>query len=106
MEPAITKILEEKKIPFRLIKLTGAAITVEDVVTFSNGEVMLNEICKTVVVKGRKTGKLFGVFLQGSDKISFTKLKKLTGEEMTMGDLSDVNSAAGVGTRCGLSIFT
>lgn len=96
MEPAVIKILKEKGIPFRLIKLNGAAITVEDVVTFSNGEVILNEICKTVIVKGRKTGKLYGLFLQGTDKISFTKVKKVTGEEMTMGDVSDVKIASGV----------
>lgn len=96
MELAIEKKLKEKDIPFRLIKLNQAAISVEDVVTFSNGEVALNEICKTVIVKGRKTGKRYGVLMQGIDKISFSKLKKTLGEEMTMGDVTDVKEVAGV----------
>lgn len=63
---------------------------------FSNGAVILNEICKTVIVKGKKSRNLYGVLLQGMDKINFSKLKAVLGEEMTMGDFSDVKNVAGV----------
>ncbi len=92
----IEKKLQEKGVPFRLIKLSQVAVSTEDVIKFSNGEVVVNEICKTVIVKGKKTGKIYGVFVQGADKMSFSKLKKVLGEEMTMGDVSDVKNVAGV----------
>ena len=96
MELIVEKKLKEKNIPFRLIALSRAAISVEDVVAFSNGAVILSEICKTVIVKGKKSGNLYGVLLQGMDKINFSKLKEVLGEEMTMGDFSDVKNVAGV----------
>ena len=96
MELLIEKKLKESNISFRLITLKQAAISVNDVVAFSDGAVPFSEICKTVIVKGRKTGKLYGVFMLGTDKIDFSKLKKNLGEEMTMGDVVNVKEAAGV----------
>lgn len=96
MELPIEKKLKEKDIPFRLIALSRAAISVEDVISISNGEIVLNEICKTVIVKGKKSGNLYGVLMLGMDKISFPKLKAVLGEEMTMGDFLDVKQVAGV----------
>lgn len=92
----IETTLKEKNIPYRLIAMTHAAISVADLVNMSKGDVPVNEICKTVIVKGKKMGKLYGVLVQGMDKIGFPKLKKVLGEEMTMGDFADVKAAAGV----------
>lgn len=96
MELLITKKLTEKNIPFRLIPLDQPAMSVADVVTFSHGQVAFEEICKTIIVKGRKSSKRYGILLYGQDKVNFTKVKKVIGEEATMADATDVKEVAGV----------
>jgi prolyl-tRNA editing enzyme YbaK/EbsC (Cys-tRNA(Pro) deacylase) len=94
MLPA-ARILEERRVPFRLIELADRALTVEDVVRFSKGDVTPEEICKTVILKNREGGR-FALFLRGSDRIDFRKAEKLIGCKLRIGDASDVREAAGV----------
>lgn len=96
MELQSEKLLKEKGIEYKLIKLSEKAYTVEDVMKYSGGVVVPEEVCKTVILKGRKSGERVAVFLIGNDKINFSAIKKLAGEEVKMADSNDVKETAGV----------
>lgn len=77
------KILKAMNINYKLIKLKNRAVTVEDVIKYSEEELSLDEICKTIILKDSK-GKLFAAFLLGSHKIDFRKLEKATGAKYSI----------------------
>lgn len=96
MELPVEKILKGKDVEYRLVRLSQKAYTVEDVVKYSNGEVEPAEICKTIILTGKKTGKKVAAFLCGGDRLDFSKVKKLFGEEMKIASNGEVKEAAGV----------
>ena len=71
----IIKKLEEKKIEFSLIELKNRAMTVEDVVKFSDGKVNPKEICKTLILKDLENNP-YAVVSLGLDRIDFEKVRK------------------------------
>jgi len=79
MGPASARLLKEKGIEYRLIELTGRAVTVEDVVRHAKDGVDPDEICKTIILKDRK-GRMHAVFLRGRDRIDFRKLRGVIGK--------------------------
>ena len=79
MGPASARLLKEKGIEYRLIELTGRAVTVEDVVRHAKDGVDPDEICKTIILKDRK-GRMHAVFLRGRDRIDFRKLQGVIGK--------------------------
>lgn len=93
---AVEKILEKKGILFRLISLEQRAYTVADVVRYSKGDIVPEEICKTILLYGTKTKNKLGILLRGNDKIDFAKIKKVCGEEMRIAHEEEVRHAAGV----------
>jgi len=96
MELKVEKLLKQKRIKYRLVKLSQEAYTVADVVKYSEGKVEPEEICKTIILKGKKSGEIIATFLRGSDMLDFSKAKKLFGERMTIADSDEVKRAAGV----------
>lgn len=74
----VEDILDGAGVEYRLMKLTDKAVSVDDVVRLSKGEINPGEICKTILVKS-KTG-FMALFLRGSDRVSFKKLKAVTGK--------------------------
>lgn len=102
METLIEKILREKGIDFKLIKLSQKAYTVDDVKKFSNEEVNPVEICKTIILAGKKTGKKIAVLLRGGDRLDFKLAKKLFEEEMRIADAEEVKNSGGgeIGAVC------
>jgi prolyl-tRNA editing enzyme YbaK/EbsC (Cys-tRNA(Pro) deacylase) len=54
------------------------------------------EICKTIIMRGRKSDKIAAVLLKGGDMINFSEAKKLFGEEMALATREQVKEAAGV----------
>jgi len=96
MELKVEKLLRDKKIEYRLIKLSQNAYTVDDVVRYSEENVNPDKICKTIVLRGRKTAKKTAVLLRGNDKLDFSGAKKFFGEEMTFANPEQVEEAAGV----------
>lgn len=96
MSLAVEVLLKEKGIPYRLIPLTQAAYTVDDVVRFAQSKISPGEICKTIVLRGKKSGSKLAVFLQGADKLDFGKLKRLLGEEVAIATPEQVKEVAGV----------
>lgn len=96
MKLQIEKFLTDKGIRYKLIKLSQNAYTVDDVIKFSEGRVNPEEICKTIILRGRKTDKSMAVFLRGNDKLDFSKLKKIFGEEVAIADAERVKKVAGV----------
>jgi len=57
MKLKVEKLMRDKRVDYRLIRLSQHAYTVDDVVKYSEGEVNPDEICKTIILSGKKTGK-------------------------------------------------
>ncbi len=96
MEIKVEKILQNKNIGYKLIKLSEAAFSVSDVINNSGGTINPNEICKTIILRGKKSGKKFAVLLRGIDRLDFSKAKKIFGEEMAIATAEEVLEASGV----------
>lgn len=96
MELQVEKLLKEKKVEYRLIKLSQNAYTVDDVVKYSKGDINPIEICKTIILRGNKTGKKTAILLRGNDRVNFSEVKKIFGEEVTVANEGQVREAAGV----------
>ena len=78
MAPRVEEILDGAGVEYRIMELTDRAVSVDDVVRFSKGEINPVEICKTILVKS-KAG-FTALFLRGSDRVSFKKLKGVMGK--------------------------
>lgn len=96
MELPVEKILKEKGVKYRLIPLSESAYTVEDVLSYSDGNVNPDQICKTIILRGKKTGKKVAILLRGNDKVNFSAAKKIFGEEMAIASSEEVKEAANV----------
>ena len=93
-ELAVVKFLREKNVPFRLITLKAPAMTVADVTTYAQEPVNVDEICKTIITRG-KSGKYYGVFLVGIDKVDWGKLKQVVGENIEIAKADEVLRVTG-----------
>ena len=78
MRLRVQDILDEKNIPYRIIELKQRAITVNEVIEYSVGDINPDEICKTILVKQKK--QFYALFLRGANKIDFKKLKSVIGK--------------------------
>ena len=78
MVVTVEDILEGAGVEYRVMELTDRAVSVDDVVRFSKEDINPGEICKTIIVKS-KAG-FTTLFLRGSDRVSFKKLKGVTGK--------------------------
>lgn len=87
-------LLKKKNICFRIINLKAKALTVEDVIKYSQGDVKPDEICKTIIVKGEEDN-FHALFLLGSNRIDFGKVKTLLGK-VRIASQEEVKSASGV----------
>jgi prolyl-tRNA editing enzyme YbaK/EbsC (Cys-tRNA(Pro) deacylase) len=67
--------LKEKNIEFNLIELKDKAMTVEEVIKFSDGKVNPKEICKTLILKDQEN-KSYAVVALGNDRVDFEKVSK------------------------------
>ena len=78
MVVTVEEILEGAGVEYRVMELTDRAVSVDDVVRFSKEDINPGEICKTIIVKS-KAG-FTALFLRGSDRVSFKKLRGVTGK--------------------------
>jgi prolyl-tRNA editing enzyme YbaK/EbsC (Cys-tRNA(Pro) deacylase) len=67
--------LKEKNIEFNLIELKDKAMTVEEIIKFSDGKVNPKEICKTLILKDQEN-KSYAVVALGNDRVDFEKVSK------------------------------
>jgi len=67
--------LKEKNIEFNLIQLKDKAMTVEEVMKFSDEKVNPKEICKTLILKDQENHS-YAVVTLGSDRVDFEKVSK------------------------------
>lgn len=88
----VERMLKEKDVPFRLIVLSGKAMSVDDVLKYSDG-IKREEICKTIIVKDR-VGSAYAFLLKGDRKLDFPKVKEIVGK-VSMASHDDVCKAAG-----------
>lgn len=96
MELESEKKLKERGIEHSLVELKDRALTVDDVIRYSKGDIVPEEICKTIVLIGKKSSKKVAVLLKGNDRLDFAAVKKYFGEEMRIADKETVKEAAGV----------
>ena len=89
-----TKILEEKKIQYRLIKLSKKGVSCEDVVKFAKDKVKPEEICKTIIVKDKKNNK-YAFFLKGNTRIDSKKAKNIVGKKISIISFDDLKQTTG-----------
>ncbi len=104
MKPPAAALLDDLGVEYRLIRLRGRAVTVQDVVDNSEGDVNRDEICKTLIVKSGD-GERHAVFLRGGDRVNFTKLKPLLGK-VSVASRDEVSETAGAepGAVCPLTL--
>jgi len=74
----VEDVLEEAGLEYKVIELTDRAVSVEDVIRFSKEDINPGKICKTIIVKSKKG--FTALFLRGSDRVSFKKLRGVTGK--------------------------
>ena len=67
--------LKKKKIRFKLIQLKNRAMTIEEVIRFSDGKVNPKEVCKTLILKDQENNS-YAVVALGNDRIDFEKVSK------------------------------
>ena len=96
MALAVEKVLKEKGIAYRLVPLSDKAFTVADVMRLADGLVKAEEVGKTIIIRGKKTGQKVAVLLRGNDKLDFVATKRLFGEEMSIASPEQVQEASGV----------
>ncbi len=95
------KALRGKGVGFRLIELSQRAVSVEDVVRYSVSKIAVDEICKTILLKG-SDGEMHAVLLMGSHRVDFTKVKGAIGMSVKIATFEEVKEATGVepGAAC------
>ena len=59
----VEEILDGAGVEYRVMELTNRAVSVDDVIQFSKGEINPGEICKTIIVKSR--AEFTALFLRG-----------------------------------------
>ena len=89
------RVLQRKGVEFRLIELSQRAVSVEDVVRYSVLEIAVDEICKTILLKD-SAGDRHAVFLLGSQRIDFGKVKGVIGRSAKIATSEEVKATTGV----------
>ncbi len=89
------RALQRKGVEFRLIELSQRAVSVEDVVRYSVSEIAVDEICKTILLKD-SAGERHAVFLLGSQRIDFGKVKGVIGRSAKIATFEEVKATTGV----------
>jgi len=89
------RALQRKGVEFRLIELSQRAVSVEDVVRYSVSEIAVDEICKTILLKD-SAGERHAVFLLGSQRTDFGKLKGIIGRSAKIATFEEVKATTGV----------
>ena len=99
------RILRERGIPYHLIELTDRAMTVADVARYSKGDIKVDEICKTIIMRD-DSGDHYAFLLVGTDRVDFLKAKRLTGKKLRVASPEEVRASAGVdpGAVCPLTL--
>lgn len=78
--PEIKKYLESKGIQFKVINLPRVAVSVDDVIRLSGGQIKEEEIIKTLIVK-TKSDEFAGCVLRGRERIKDGFITRLATRE-------------------------
>ena len=89
------RALRDRGVDFRVIELKQRAVSVEDVVKYSKSEIAVDEICKTILLKG-SDGEMHAALLLGSHRIDFAKVVGVVGKSAEIATFEDVKAATGV----------
>lgn len=89
----VEKILKEKCISYKLIKLREKSISAKDVV--KHGDVNAEEICKTIIIKDKKRN-FYACFLKGGDTVDKDKLRNILSSKTSIATHENVKEIAKV----------
>jgi prolyl-tRNA editing enzyme YbaK/EbsC (Cys-tRNA(Pro) deacylase) len=89
------RALRGKGVDFRLIELRQRAVSVVDVVRYSVKEIAVDEICKTILLKG-SDGETHAALLLGSHRVDLKKVKGVIGARVRIATSEEVKVATGV----------
>lgn len=89
------KAIRVNGVDFRLIELRQRAVSVEDVVRYSVSEIAVDEICKTILLKG-SDGEMHAALLLGSHRIDFMKVGGVIGKNAEIATFEEVKATTGV----------
>lgn len=76
----IENYLKQKGVGYKVINLPDTAVSVEDVVRLTNGQIREEEIIKTLIVKN-KQGEFIACVLQGKDRLKREVMERLATKE-------------------------
>ena len=96
--------LEEKGVEYSLIRLKDRAMTVDDVMKFSDAKINSKEICKTLILKDQENNTN-AILLIGSDRADFIKIRKrLKCSELRLATPEEIKRETGfeIGAVCPL----
>ena len=97
-------LLRDRGVPYRLIRLKGRALSVDDVVRLSEEEVDERYVCKTVVLRGR-SGRLIAVLVRGRDRVDLEAVSRVVGEEVELAPIGEMKRKSGEpGAICPLTV--
>ena len=88
--------LRELGVAFRLIELNEKVVSVSDVAQLAAGTIRVEEICKTLLVKGKTSGNFFALVVRGADRIDFKKVAAVLHEKAEMASAEEVVLETGV----------
>jgi prolyl-tRNA editing enzyme YbaK/EbsC (Cys-tRNA(Pro) deacylase) len=87
------RLLEEKGVDYRLIKLRKRSVTVKDVVNNAKSMIHPEEICKTIIIR-TSDRRYYGVILLGTYLIDSIKLSGIVGK-FSLASLMEVEKLTG-----------
>jgi len=101
---SIVNKLEEKGIEYNLIRLKDRAMTVEDVLKFSDAKINPKEICKTLIIMDQENNT-HAILLIGNNRADFVKIRKrLKCSELRLATPEEIKRETGfeIGAVCPL----
>lgn len=93
MKPRVIDMLEERGVSYRLIHLPERAYTVDDVVRLAGVE--RREVCKTILLMGRRSGDPLLVIVPGHRRIDIPKIESIVGEKVRFARPEEIKGITG-----------
>ncbi len=89
----VEKLLQEKGVEYKLIKLSRKVISHEDVKKYSKGTDPEDD-CKVIMTKD-KQGNQYAFFARGMMKLDFSKIKEIVGKKLNIMNYEELKKSTG-----------
>jgi Cys-tRNA(Pro) deacylase len=92
-KPKVIKLLNERRIDYRLLKLPERAYTVNDVVRLAG--VKTQEICKTILLIGKKSKRPVIVIVPGDKRVNIASVELIVNEKLRLARKDEIKQITG-----------